>query len=96
MHVFATFDRYPTPSGVYDEMFDGEAVRAAYSRIHGRVTALSPEELRARADFLARSYVDQGVTFDIGAKSSRSRSTSFRGSSTPRPGRSSSRASSSG
>ncbi|MBK8463616.1 MAG: circularly permuted type 2 ATP-grasp protein [Nigerium sp.] len=68
MHVFATFDRYPTPSGVYDEMFDGEAVRAAYSRIHGRVTALSPEELRARADFLARSYVDQGVTFDIGGE----------------------------
>ena len=45
--MFATFDRYRTPAGTYDEMFDGEAVRGPYARIHNRVTALSPEELRA-------------------------------------------------
>ena len=66
--MFATFDRYRAPVGAYDEMFDGETVRGPYARIHSRVTALSPEELRARADFLARSYVDQGVTFDIGGE----------------------------
>ena len=66
--MFATFDRYRTPAGTYDEMFDGEAVRGPYARIHNRVTALSPEELRARAEFLSRSYVDQGVTFDIGGE----------------------------
>ncbi len=66
--MFATFDRYRTPDGTYDEMFDGETVRGPYSRIHNRVTTLSPEELRARAEFLSRSYVDQGVTFDIGGE----------------------------
>jgi len=66
--VTAVFDRYRLPAQTFDEMFaDGDGtVREPYDRVHRRVNFLSAEELRTRADFLARSYVDQGVTFDIG------------------------------
>lgn len=63
------FDRFtPTPTA-YDEMFAGVGeVRPPYRRVLQRVSRFSPDELRARADYLARSYVDQGVTFDIGGE----------------------------
>ncbi|MDR2723418.1 MAG: circularly permuted type 2 ATP-grasp protein [Cellulomonadaceae bacterium] len=40
-------------------------VRKSYAPVHKALTALTPAGLRARADALARSYVDQGVTFDF-------------------------------
>ena len=64
------FEPYSLRPGAYDEMFasaEGE-VRGPYSRVHHRVSALSPAEVRARADYLARTYVDQGVTFDVGGE----------------------------
>ncbi|MBB5831286.1 circularly permuted type 2 ATP-grasp protein [Brachybacterium aquaticum] len=48
-----------------DEMFapDG-TVRPTYRALHDALAGLGPEEFRNRSDSLARSYLDQGVTFD--------------------------------
>lgn len=68
MRVSTLFDLC-TPEAAYDEMFAAHGdVRTPYARVHQRANALSPAELRARADYLARSYVDQGITFDIGGE----------------------------
>jgi len=73
--VTTMFDRYTLQGEAFDEMFAGQSergqrpdVRAPYAKVHQRITALSPNEVRARAEFLSRSYVDQGVTFDIGGE----------------------------
>ncbi len=61
------FEDYSPPGHAYDEMFDADnQVRAPYHAVYRRMEAMSPDEIRARADYLAASYVDQGVTFDIG------------------------------
>ena len=66
IHVTGVFEGYQPVAATYDEMFDGAQVRPAYSAVHRRMSTMRPEEIRARADYLAATYVDQGVTFDIG------------------------------
>jgi len=48
-----------------DEMFtpDGR-VRPTYRALHDALAGLGPEEFRSRSESLARSYLDQGITFD--------------------------------
>ena len=48
-----------------DEMFapDG-TVRPTYRALHDALAGLGPEEFRTRSESLARSYLDQGITFD--------------------------------
>lgn len=48
-----------------DEMFapDG-TVHPTYQALHDALSGLGPEEFRSRSDSLARSYLDQGITFD--------------------------------
>ncbi|MFI2752487.1 circularly permuted type 2 ATP-grasp protein [Cellulomonas sp. P22] len=58
------FDDYPA-GAAWDEMLDGATVRPAYEHLHAALAQLSAEDLRARADTLARSYLAQGVTFDL-------------------------------
>lgn len=58
--------RYRPPAGVYDEMFDGERVRPSYLAAHDLMTAMPDAELIERADFVRSTYLDQGVTFDVG------------------------------
>ncbi|MDE9364996.1 circularly permuted type 2 ATP-grasp protein [Luteipulveratus sp. YIM 133132] len=62
------FDDYEPRPATYDEMFDGADVRASYATVREQVDRLSPEELRARSEYLSSSYLDQGVTFDIGGE----------------------------
>ncbi|WP_298459151.1 circularly permuted type 2 ATP-grasp protein [uncultured Cellulomonas sp.] len=59
------FDGYP-PGAAWDEVVahDG-SIRPAYRHVHAALARMSEPELRARADSLARSYLDQGVTFDF-------------------------------
>ena len=66
--VSTLFTDYAPVSGCFDEMVDGATatIRPGYAAVHSQLTTLSPPEIRARADFLARTYVEQGVTFDIG------------------------------
>src|SRR5918993_5431609 len=59
------FDGYPR-GAAWDEVIDHDGdVRAAYQHVHAALAKLSAPELRARADSLARSYLTQGVTFDL-------------------------------
>jgi uncharacterized circularly permuted ATP-grasp superfamily protein len=61
------FEGYP--AGVaWDEMIESDAVRAPYRHVHRTVGTLNADELRLRADALARSYLAQGVTFDVGGE----------------------------
>ena len=47
-------------------MFDGTAVRPGYEEIRQKFSAMTAEEMRARADWLSTSYLDQGITFAVG------------------------------
>ena len=59
------FDGYPT-GAAWDEMFDRSGqVRTSYSHVHQALVQMSATELKGRAERLARSYVNQGVTFDF-------------------------------
>lgn len=61
------FDDYASErtSDAWDEMLalDGTP-REPYRSVHATLAGMSPDELRERADQLARTYLDQGVTFD--------------------------------
>ncbi len=60
------FDDYPL-GAAWDEMVGpASGIRDPYQHVHRTMRELSPGELRARADALARSYLAQGVTFDVG------------------------------
>jgi uncharacterized circularly permuted ATP-grasp superfamily protein len=59
------FDDYRL-GAAWDEMLAGiDAPRAPYHAVHGTLQRLTGEELGDRADTLARSFLDQGVTFDV-------------------------------
>ena len=60
------FDAYQvSAAGAWDEMLTGAgAPRPAYTGVHQTIGAMAADELKERADTLARSYLDQGVTFD--------------------------------
>ena len=44
------------------------APRPGYTSLHQSLARLTGEELRTRVETLARTYVDQGVTFDLGGE----------------------------
>jgi len=51
----------------WDEMFASPGVpRSAYEPVIAAVQSLDAEDLKARADGLARAFLDRGVTFDVG------------------------------
>lgn len=55
--------------GAAGETESGEPTwRSQYAHVRATMSRLSPQEIRSRADALARSYLAQGVTFDIGGE----------------------------
>jgi uncharacterized circularly permuted ATP-grasp superfamily protein len=51
----------------WDEMFASAGItRPSYDPVISAVQTLDAEELKARADGLARAFLDRGVTFDVG------------------------------
>ncbi len=63
--VFAGYPR----GAAWDEVIDDTgAVRPSYRHVHQALAQMSEAELRARAESLARGYLTQGVTFDIGGE----------------------------
>ncbi len=62
------FDDYADGGPAYDEMFDGEELRAPYHRIRQSLRELTDTDLHDRVEALASAYLDQGVTFDIGGE----------------------------
>ena len=59
------FDGYALGTA-WDEMLSaGDQPRRPYRAVHGTLRRLTGDQLSVRADALARSYLDQGVTFDF-------------------------------
>ena len=63
--LFGGYSRIVDTSA-YDEMYDGGGLRPLYDGVQQAFLDMGPDELRARAESLASSYLDQGVTFAVG------------------------------
>lgn len=59
------FTDYPTSSSTFDEAVaaDGQ-VRAAYDQVATQFEEFGLDDVRTRAEYVSKSYHDQGVTFD--------------------------------
>jgi uncharacterized circularly permuted ATP-grasp superfamily protein len=64
----AMFDGYISSGVAYDEMYDGDALRPPYARLRTSLDTMTTPELVGRVEALQASYLDQGVTFDIGGE----------------------------
>ena len=64
----AMFEGYGGTGPAYDEMFDADAVRSPYLRLRESLQTMTTPELVSRVEALQASYLDQGVTFDIGGE----------------------------
>ncbi|NYI43083.1 putative circularly permuted ATP-grasp superfamily protein [Nocardioides aromaticivorans] len=63
------FEGYGTTGPAYDEMFDGGGeLRPPYLRMRDSLDKMSTPELISRVEALQASYLDQGITFDIGGE----------------------------
>lgn len=62
------FEGYGTGGPAYDEMFDGDEMRPPYLRMRDSLDKMSTPELISRVEALQASYLDQGITFDIGGE----------------------------
>ena len=64
--VFDGYAHKPTAGAAWDEMIEpGGGVRAAADAVHRAMAAMSSDDLRARSDSLAATFLDRGVTFDL-------------------------------
>ncbi|KUG52966.1 UDP-N-acetylmuramate dehydrogenase [Kocuria rosea subsp. polaris] len=63
------FENYATDMAVaaaYDEMFTADQrIRSGYDQVGGVLDDLSLSDVNTRADSMARSFLDRGVTFDF-------------------------------
>ncbi|MET0819466.1 MAG: circularly permuted type 2 ATP-grasp protein, partial [Aeromicrobium sp.] len=64
METSELFDGYGPVAG-FDEMFEGTEVRPSYGQVHTSFETMGADEVRLRADSLASSYLEQGVTFGV-------------------------------
>ncbi|MGQ7296856.1 circularly permuted type 2 ATP-grasp protein [Quadrisphaera sp. KR29] len=66
------FDGYAAAaaaSGAWDEMFTPDlSVREASAPVHAALAGTAVRDLRGRADALASSYTDKGITFAVGGE----------------------------
>ncbi len=66
--VFEPFSGY-RQGPAWDEMIDSDgSARGPYRMLHESIQRSGTGELRAGVDALARAYLDQGVTFDVGGE----------------------------
>ncbi|MTD12676.1 circularly permuted type 2 ATP-grasp protein [Nakamurella sp. YIM 132087] len=60
------FAEYPF-GRAFDEMFAGPGeIRTAYESVYGTLQQLTAADLKARADIMGRTFLDQGITFALG------------------------------
>ena len=63
------FDDYQSGMGAaYDEMYEGDSLRTPYHQLQPSLHDMGQNELQTRVEALQSSYLDQGVTFDIGGE----------------------------
>lgn len=61
--------RYRSVPGTFDEMVDAEGnVRPHYHAAVDHLSSLSDKELLSRAEYVGSSYLEQGITFDVGGQ----------------------------
>ena len=59
------FTDYPTSSSTFDEAVSADGqVRAAYDQVATQFEEFGLDDVRTRAEYVSKSYHDQGVTFD--------------------------------
>lgn len=66
--VNTIFEGYGAGGPAYDEMFDGDQLRSPYLRLRDSLETMTAPELVSRVESLQASYLNQGVTFDIGGE----------------------------
>ncbi len=66
--VSLLFRDYAGTPKAFDEVVGAEGVRVAYGSVLRQLAKLDGDEVRARAEYLKSTYLDQGVTFDIGGE----------------------------
>ncbi|MGF2946122.1 circularly permuted type 2 ATP-grasp protein [Mycobacterium sp. Lab-001] len=65
-HIFGGYDTSDSYSMAFDEMFDAQgAVRGPYKGIYAELAPADASDLQARAEALARAFIDQGITFSL-------------------------------
>ena len=62
------FREYAGRPAAFDEVVGADGIRDAYGSVLRQLDKLDADEVRARADYLRSSYLDQGVTFDVGGE----------------------------
>ncbi|MEK0156753.1 circularly permuted type 2 ATP-grasp protein [Arthrobacter oryzae] len=64
--LFQDYSEAAERTGAYDEMFaPGQEARKSYGQVAGALRELSLTDVTARADSMARTFLDRGVTFDF-------------------------------
>ena len=59
------FEGYGPMSGFDEMIVNGTDVRGTYGDVHASFQTMGDDEVRQRADALASSYLDQGITFGV-------------------------------
>ncbi len=59
------FEGYGPVNGFDEMIVDGTDVRRTYGEVHASFVEMGDDEVRQRADALASSYLDQGITFGV-------------------------------
>ena len=60
------FEEYPF-ARAWDEMFSAPGeIRPAYESVFAALQTLDAADLKARADIMGRTFLDQGITFALG------------------------------
>src|SRR4029453_6319345 len=63
--LFQDYSEAAARTGAYDEMFaPGQLARRSYGQVAEALRKLSLTDVSARADSMARTFLDRGVTFD--------------------------------
>jgi len=64
--IFGGYNTSDSYSMAFDEMFDAAgAVRVPYKGIYAELAPSDASDLKARAEALARAFIDQGITFSL-------------------------------
>ncbi|BBY25505.1 hypothetical protein MSTO_57100 [Mycobacterium stomatepiae] len=64
--IFGGYNSSDAYQMAFDEMFDAQGnVRGPYKGIYAELAPSDASDLRARADALARAFIDQGITFSL-------------------------------
>jgi uncharacterized circularly permuted ATP-grasp superfamily protein len=64
--IFGGYNTSVAYSMAFDEMFDAQGnVRGPYKGIYAELAPFGASDLKARAEALARAFIDQGITFSL-------------------------------